>query len=41
MGRRDVTVLPLLFVHRSNRTEKLADALAEVVGRPLASPLSE
>lgn len=30
-----------MFVHRSNRTEKLADALAEVVTRPLASPLSE
>jgi exodeoxyribonuclease V gamma subunit len=29
-----------LFIHRSNRTEQLATALAEVVRRPLASPLS-
>lgn len=30
-----------MFVHRSNRTERLADALADVVKRPLASALSQ
>ncbi|HVW28491.1 MAG TPA: exodeoxyribonuclease V subunit gamma [Polyangiaceae bacterium] len=29
-----------MFIYRSNRTEQLAGALAEVVRRPLASPLS-
>ncbi len=29
-----------MFIHRSNRTEQLAEALAEVVRRPLSSPLS-
>jgi exodeoxyribonuclease V gamma subunit len=29
-----------LFIYRSNRTENLAEALAEVVRKPLASPLS-
>jgi exodeoxyribonuclease V gamma subunit len=31
----------LLFVHRSNRTEELSHALAEVTRRPLASPLEQ
>lgn len=29
-----------MFIYRSNRTEQLAEALAEVVRKPLASPLS-
>jgi exodeoxyribonuclease V gamma subunit len=29
-----------LFIYRSNRTEQLAEALAEVVRKPLASPLA-